>query len=115
MVKVIFQSSCPARSCLNTNYYYWRHYNCGGYFELDNRAILSCKRCGDEDYIFRWKFDCGNRNGRAHECGFENGCLQGFLACLSCLAKFQNPPGNFIIEVTQVLMQHQNEFCQNYY
>jgi len=40
--------------------------------------------------------------------------LQGFLACLSSLGKLQNPPGNFIVEVTQVLMQHQHEFKERY-
>jgi hypothetical protein len=30
------------------------------------------------------------------------------------LGKLQNQPGNFIIEVTKVLMDHQNEFRQNY-
>ena len=112
MVKVRFQSTCP--SCLNNNYYYWIHSGCGGDLYLDNNAKLICERCWREDYIFRWKFDCGNRDNGAHRGGFEYGCIQGFLACLSNLGKLQNPPGNFIIEVTKVLMDHQNEFRQNY-
>lgn len=112
MVRVRFQSSCP--SCPNNNFYFWVHNRCGGNLYLDNRAMLICDNCDAEDYIFRWKFDCGNRNNRSHEGGFEFGCLQGFLACLSSLGKLQNPPGNFILEVTQILMQHQNEFRQNY-
>ena len=112
MGKVRFQSTCP--SCLNNNYYYWIHSGCGGDLYLDNNAKLICERCWREDYIFRWKFDCGNRDNGAHRGGFEYGCLQGFLACLSNLGKLQNPPGNFIIEVTKVLMDHQNEFRQNY-
>ena len=112
MVRVRLQSSCP--SCTNNNFYFWVHSRCGGDLYLDNRAMLICDNCDAEDYIFRWKFDCGNRNNRSHEAGFEFGCLQGFLACLSSLGKLQNPPGNFILEVTQILMQHQNEFRQNY-
>lgn len=112
MVRVRFQSTCPA--CQNFNFYYWIHYNCGGDLYLDNNAMLICNRCEISDYIFRWKFDCGNRDNYAHRGGFEYGCLQGFLACLSNLGKLQNPPGNFIIEVTRVLMDHQNEFRQNF-
>ena len=37
-----------------------------------------------------------------------------FLVCLSNLGKLQNPPGNFIMDVTKVLMEHQSEFSQNY-
>ena len=112
MVQVRFQSTCP--SCRNNNFYYWIHHNCGGDLYLDNNAYLICNSCRIQDYIFRWKFDCGNRDNGAHSGGFEYGCLQGFLACLSNLGRLQNPPGNFIIEVTQVLMQHQNEFRQNF-
>lgn len=112
MVKVRFQSSCP--SCSNMNYYYWIHHNCGGDLYLDNRANLICDLCDREDYIFRWKFDCGNRNNGAHKGGFEYGCLQGFLACLSNLGKLENPPGNFIVEVTAILLAHRNEFRENY-
>jgi hypothetical protein len=112
MVRVRFQSSCPA--CQNVNFYYWIHSGCGGDLYLDNRAMLICDDCNREDYIFRWKFDCGNRDNGAHKGGFEYGCLQGFLACLSNLGKLQNPPGNFIVEVMSILMQHKNEFTQNY-
>ena len=112
MVRVRFQSTCPA--CRNPDYFYWIHHNCGGDLYLDNYGKLICDECDAEDFIFRWKFDCGNRNNNAHEGGFEYGCLQGFLACLSNLGKLQNPPGNFIIDVTRVLMEHQNEFSQNY-
>ena len=112
MVRVRFQSTCPA--CRNETYYYWIHHNCGGDLYLDNRAMLICDSCSREDLIFRWKFDCGNRDDGAHRGGFEYGCLQGFLACLSNLGRLQNPPGNFIIEVTSILMAHQNEFRQNY-
>ena len=112
MVKVRFQSSCPA--CRNPDFYYWVHHRCEGDLYLDNRAMLSCDLDDREDYIFRWKFDCGNRDNGAHSAGFEYGCLQGFLACLSNLGKLENPPSNFIVEVTQVLMAHQNEFRQNY-
>ena len=114
MSRVRFQSTCPARFCPKNDFYFWAHANCGGALFLNNRGILSCSECDAEDFIFRWKFDCGYRNNRAHEGGFEYGCLQGFLACLSSLGKLQNPPGNFIIEVTQVLMQHQNEFKERY-
>jgi hypothetical protein len=30
------------------------------------------------------------------------------------LGKLQNPPANFILDVTSVLMAHQSEFRQNY-
>lgn len=112
MNRVRFQSSCP--SCPNNNFYYWVHYTDNGILFLDNRAILSCDLCHLSDYIFRWKFECGYRVNGAHSGGFEKGCLQGFLACLSNLGKLENPPGNFIVEVTQILMAHQNEFRQNY-
>lgn len=112
MVSVRFQSTCPA--CQNSNYYFWIHHNCGGDLYLDNNAMLICERCQVKDYIFRWKFDCGNRDNGSHRGGFELGCLQGFLACLSNLGKLQNPPGNFIIDVTRVLMEHQDEFRHNF-
>ena len=115
MAYVLFQSTCPAPNCLNNNYYVWAHHNCGGYLILDNRAILTCSRGDAQDLIFRWRFDCGYRNNRAHECGFESGSLQGFLACLSCLGKLQRPCGNFIIDVTRILMEHQNEMNGAYY
>ena len=111
MVRVRFQSTCPA--CRNTNYYYWTHYNCGGELYLDNNAMLICDRCPAKDYIFRWKFDCKGTSD-SHKGGFQYGNLQGFLACLSNLGKLENPPGNFIIEVTRVLMDHQSEFSNNY-
>ena len=112
MVKVRFQSTCPA--CRNNNYYFWVHSGCGGDLYLDNNAKLICDDCFAEDYIFKWKFDCGNRENNVHNGGFEYGNLQGFLACLSNLGRLQNPPGNFIIEVTQVLMMHKDEFNQSY-
>ena len=112
MIAVRFQSSCPA--CPNNQYYYWIHHNCGGDLYLDNHAMLICEDCSFEDYIFRWKFDCGERNNGFHVCGFKYGCLQGFLACLSSLGKLEKPPGNFITQVTKVLMEHQNEFNQSY-
>ena len=90
------------------------HANCEGVLFLNNRDILLCNACDAEDFIFRWKFDCGYRNNLALEGGFEYGCLQGFLAFLSSLGKLQNPPGNFIVEVTQVLMQHQYKFKERY-
>ena len=55
MVRVRFQSTCPA--CRNETYYYWIHHNCGGDLYLDNRAMLICDSCSREDLIFRWKFD----------------------------------------------------------
>ena len=112
MYRVRFQSTCPA--CRNDRICNWQHYGCGGHFFLTNQARLICENGDADDFIFRMKFDCGERNGRAHEGGFEDGCLQGFLACLSSLGKLQNPPGNFIVEVTQVLMQHQYEFKERY-
>lgn len=116
MIKVRFQSSCPV--CKNPNFFYWVHgddrcYRKGNLF-LDNKAMLSCDSCPAKDYIFRWKFNCGQINNGFHKCGFESGNLQGFLACLSNLGKLENPPGNFIIEVTQILMAHQNEFKESY-
>ena len=112
MSRVRFLSSCPAEG--GGNIYNWQHYGCGGHFFLTNQARLICENGDADDFIFRMKFDCGERNGRAHELGYEFGCLQGYLACLSHLGKLYNPPGNFIIEVTQVLMQHQNEFSNGY-
>ena len=110
MSRVRFLSSCPA--CRNSNTYNWQHYGCGGHFFLTNQARLICENGDADDFIFRMKFDC-RINGR-HELGYEFGCPQGFLACLSNLGKLQNPPRNFVIEVTQVLMQHQNEFSNGY-
>ncbi len=112
MPQVRFQSECPA--CPNKTDYYWVHAFCGGDLYLNNEAMLICNSCSRKDLIFRWKFDCGNRNNDAHKGGFEYGCYQGFLACLSSLGRLQNPPGNFIIDVTNILMQHQNEFRQKY-
>ena len=112
MVKVRFQSTCPA--CLNNNYYYWIHSGCGGDLYLDNNAKLICESCCRQDYIFRWKFDCGNRDNKAHRGGFEYGCYQGFLSCLSCLGKLPNLPANFISDVLGVLDAHKNEFRENY-
>ena len=112
MPRVRFQSTCPA--CRNNEFYYWIHHNCGGDLYLDNNAYLICDDGDARDFIFRLKFDCGNRDDGAHRGGFEYGCLQGFLACLSNLGKLQNPPGNFIMDVTKVLMEHQSEFSQNY-
>lgn len=112
MVRVRFQSSCP--SCQNDGFFYWIHHNCGGNLYLDNNAKLICDSCFRQDYIFRWKFDCGLRYNNAHRGGFEFGCLQGFVACLSNLGKLRNPPANFILDVMSVLMAHQNEFNQNY-
>ena len=109
---VRFHSVCPA--CRSNNYHYWIHHNCEGALYLSNDAKLICADCSEQDFIFRWRFDCGNRNNGFHECGFEYGCLQGFLCCLSCLGRLENPPGNFILEVTGILMQHQNEFRKNY-
>lgn len=114
MVRVRFQSTCPVCSWINSNFYYWVHHNCGGDLYLDNYGYLICDDGDAEDFVFRWKFDCGKRNNGVHKGGFERGCLQGFLACLSNLGKLQNPPGNFIIDVTRVLMEHQHEFSQNY-
>ena len=110
MVKVRFQSSCPSTNCRNTGFYYWIHHNCGGDLYLNNYGKLICNDCNTEDFIFRWKFDCKNRNKEAHKGGFGYGCFQGFLACLSSLGKLQNPPRNFILDVTKVLFEHQNEF-----
>jgi hypothetical protein len=112
MVKVRFQSSCP--SCRNPDFYYWIHHNCGGDLYLDNYGKLICNNCFREDFIFRWKFDCGYRKNDAHKGGFEYGCLQGFYMCLSNLGKLQDPPENFILDVTQVLMDHKNEFKEKY-
>ena len=112
MTAVRFQSTCPA--CPNKQYYYWVHHNCGGDLYLDNNAMLFCEDCLKEDYVFRWRFDCGERNNGCHTCGFQNGCLQGFLCALSFIGKLQNPPGNFILDVSKVLMAHQDEFRTNY-
>ena len=108
MSRVRFLSSCPAEG--GGNIYNWQHYGCGGHFFLTNQARLICENGDADDFIFRMKFDCG----KTHELGYEFGCLQGYLACLSNLGKLQNPPRNFVIEVTQVLMQHQNEFSNGY-
>ena len=118
MPKVRFQSVCPAHECKDNETYTWAHYNCpGGRGELylDNRAMITCSSCPLEDFVFRCQFDCGKRNGIIHRAGFEYGCFQGFLACLSSLSKLENPPGNFIVEVTGILMDHKNEFRENFY
>ena len=112
MVKVRFQSTCP--SCRNPEFYYWIHHNCGGDLYLDNNGKLICNDCYREDFIFRFYFDCGSRNNNAHKGGFEYGCLQGFYMCLSNLGRLQDPPANFILDVTQVLMDHKNEFKEKY-
>ena len=114
MVKVRFRSTCPSHYDNNNETFFWIHHNCGGDLYLNNNAMLICDRCSREDYIFRWKFDCGRRNNGWHKGGFEFGCLQGFLACLSNLSKLPNPPGNFILDVTNVLMAHQKEFREKY-
>ena len=111
--KVRFKSTCPAHGCKNIEYY-WAHANCGGALYLDNRAMLTCDRGDAEDYIFNWRFDCGCRNGGSHKAGFEKGCFQGFLSCISSLLKLKNPPLNFIFQVTQILMQHKDEFNESY-
>ena len=111
--KVRFKSTCPAHGCKNIEYY-WAHANCGGALYLDNRAMLTCDRGDAEDYIFNWKFDCGFRNGGSHKAGFEKGCFQGFLSCISSLLKLKNPPLNFIFRVTQILIQHKDEFNESY-
>lgn len=112
MSRVRFQSTCPA--CRNNEFYYWIHHNCGGDLYLDNNAYLICDDGDARDFIFRWKFDCGNRKDDAHRGGFEYGCLQGFMACLSNLGKLQNPPANFIMDVIDVLREHKNEFREEY-
>lgn len=106
---VLFKSNCPVCQKNQNQDLYWAHDQCGGNFVLTNQAMLICQRCGMRDFIFRWKFDCGMHNGR-----FQFGCLQGFLLALSCLGRLQHPPGNFIIEVTRIIMDHQNEFSQSY-
>ena len=116
--KVRFKSACPAHNCKNKNIenieYYWTHANCGGALYLDNRAMLTCDRGDAEDYIFNWKFDCGYRSDGSHKAGFEKGCFQGFLSCLISLSNLRNPPLNFIFQVTQILMQHKDEFNESY-
>ena len=115
--KVRFKSTCPSRShkCQsNLIEHYWTHANCGGDLYLDNRAMLTCDRGDAEDYIFNWKFICGYTDDGAHKAGFEKGCFQSFLACISSLGKLKNPPKNFIFQVTQILMQHKDEFYESY-
>lgn len=112
MPTVLFRSSCSA--CLNPQEcYYWVHSNCGGYLYLNEKAILICDYCYQKDFVFRWKFDCGKYS--THSGGFRYGCLQGFYACLSNLTKLNNPPKNFILNVINVLYQHQHEIRQTYY
>ena len=111
MNRVRFQSTCPA--CRNNEFYFWSC-NCGGDLYLDNKAYLICDKCDSRNFIFRKKFDCGNRDDGAHSGGHEYGSYQGFLACLSSLGKLQNPPARFIPDVIDVLIQHQNEFRQTY-
>ena len=106
--KVRFKSTCPFSHCRNPNIYYWTHSNCGGDLYLDNRAMLTCDRGDAEDYIFNWRFDIGFRG--ESEAGFEKGCYPDFFACLSSLATLNNPPVNFIAEVTKILLQHKDEF-----
>ena len=108
---VRFRSSCPA-CCNPEECYYWVHSNCGGDLYLNENAILICDSCDTEDYVFRWKFDCGKY--RVHNGGFKYGCLQGFYACLSSLTKLNNPPGNFIMNVMNVLYAHKYEIQENY-
>ena len=108
--KVPLRCTCPSSSCHYPNNILWSHQNCGGKLYLDNRAIVTCVNGDLEDYIFRLKFDCGYRLNGSHKAGYEYGSLQGFFACLSSLQRTQNPPKNFIYEVTQVLMKHQHEF-----
>ena len=112
MVKVRFQSTCPVCSWINSNFYYWVHHNCGGDLYLDNYGYLICEDGDAEDFVFRWKFDCGKY--RVHSGGFKYGCLQGFYACLSSLTKLNNPPGNFIMNVMNVLYAHKYEIQENY-
>ena len=113
--KVRLKSICPTYDYKFKNIeYYWTHANCGGALYLDNRAMLTCDRGDAEDYIFNWKFDCGYRNGGSRKAGFEKGCFQGFLSCLSSLSNLRNPPLNFIFQVTQILMQHKDEFNESY-
>lgn len=112
MPQVRFQSSCPA--CRNSSFYYWVHHKCEGDLYLNNEAYLICNKCLTKDFIFRWKFDCGNRNNGAHKAGFSYGCYQGFLSCLSNLGKLENPPANFITDILGILMAHKNEFNENY-
>ena len=111
MPRVRFQTVCPA--CKNAEVYFWSC-NCGGDLYLDNNAYLMCDKCDAGNFIFRRKFDCGNRKDGAHSGGYEYGCYQGFLACLSSLGKSQNPPAGFITDVIGVLMQHKDEFNENY-
>ena len=92
--KVPLRCTCP--SCHNPNNILWSHQNCGGKLYLDNRAIVTCVNGDLENYIFRLKFDCKYRLNGSHKAGYEH--------------RTQNPPKNFIYEVTQVLMKHQHEF-----
>ena len=108
--KVPLICTCPGPTCKNPNNVLWRHQGCGSKVYLDNRAIVTCSNGDLEDYIFRLRFDCEYRLNGSHKTGYEYGSLQGFFACLSSLQKTQNPPKNFIYEVTQVLMKHQHEF-----
>lgn len=103
---VRFKSSCPV--CGNPKLIFWTHYNCGGDLYLNEKAILFCNRCPQRDFMFRWKFDCESHSG-----GFRNGNTQGFYACLSNLYKINAPP-QFILDVVNILYQHQYEMSQNY-
>jgi hypothetical protein len=108
--KVPLICTCPGPTCKNPKNVLWRHQGCGSKVYLDNRAIVTCPNGDLEDYIFRLRFDCEYRLNGSHKTGYEYGSLQGFFACLSSLQRTQNPPKNFIYEVTQVLMEHQHEF-----
>ena len=102
---------CPCPICEDdTRCWTWFHTRCGGRLTLDNNAIVRCERCDLEEYIFRLKFYCHLTRDGKHKGGRENLSLQGLLNCLAILGKWQNPPANFIVEVTNAIMAHQDEF-----
>ncbi|CAG8770652.1 18798_t:CDS:1, partial [Dentiscutata erythropus] len=54
---------CLGANCINTAAFDRHHANCGGNFQISNRARLKCNGCSLVEDITNFSFNCSNHNG----------------------------------------------------
>ena len=98
--EIEFVAPCPCQECHGKSQFYnWKHPNCGGKLQLTITGEIKCIRCEEKQKFIDWPFNCDkHENTKSSTEGMQH-CFQGISLNANCEKKQE-----FIAKVTSIVI-----------
>ena len=98
--EIEFVAPCPCQECHGKSQFYnWKHPNCGGKLQLTITGEIKCIRCEEKQKFIDWPFNCDkHKNTKSSTEGMQH-CFQGISLNANCEKKQE-----FIAKVTSIVI-----------